>query len=520
MATIYVKKDGSGDALTIQQGIQLAQSGDTVEVEPGTFDENIDLWKGINLKGAGSSQTIVTGLIRANITARAFVFVTGQTTLNLTQTMIDSGVTTSDYEVGRIVTASGIPTNTRIVSKTSTSITLSSAVTSAAASRTIAMALQNDATIRVRGTNGSIRGIKFVGFDSTNPATEYSSVYFRNAALGSVAANGWEVYENEFVAAGEYAILTDYTPSVGNLNFHNNVVSGKTFVGENPATGNQFSVWNVPRQLVTIQSVNTNVIFQNNQITGVTGGLTVDGTPSYNTAITIDPIGSIISGNTIDVTSGYGYCLRARGLNSQVSNNSSAGVSAGYYILPNHALSVAVAVGTIVLNSSKYWICIQDHTSDATNAPTGANGASYWSEVTLEQVNSSSSFGLGDYLIGSNSASNEVLITFSQSQSGDPVEISFSKNLIKSIPSISADPVFSDESNWKLVGLVYKKDSKRMTSGFKSDFNGTNQMRLKLGLPGELFALHKVIISKADRTLKVVQRSEISNAGSFDITLK
>ena len=59
-----------------------------------------------------------------------------------------------------------------------------------------------------------------------------------------------------------------------------------------------------------------------------------------------------------------------------------------------------------------------------------------------------------------------------------------------------------------------------MTSGFKGDFEGTNQMKLKSGLSGEVFQLHKFIISKADRTLKVVKRSEITGASSFDITLK
>ena len=78
MATIYVKKDGSGDALTIQQGIQLAAIGDIVDIEAGTFDQNVDLWKGVTLQGAGLGSTIVTGLTRTAITARPFIFVTGQ----------------------------------------------------------------------------------------------------------------------------------------------------------------------------------------------------------------------------------------------------------------------------------------------------------------------------------------------------------------------------------------------------------------------------------------------------------
>lgn len=519
MATIYVKKDGSGNALTIQQGIQLAQAGDVVEIEAGNFDENVDLWKGITLKGAGIGSTIITGAVRTAITAKTFTWTLGATTLN-----ISSG-NTDDYQVGRIVTATGIPTNTRLVSKTSTTLTISAATTQAATTaRSVAMALQNDASMRVRGGAGVIRDMKIVGFDHPNPAVEYSAIYFKNTGLGSSAANGWEVFNCEFEANGEYALLTDAAAGVGNLNIHDCKFSGKTFVGSNPAIGNQFSVWNVPRQLVTVQGVNSGAnYFVNNEITGVTGGKTIDNLDSYNTGVTFDPVGSVVTGNSFNGNFGTGYCLRARGLNSSVSNNentTSQFPNAGYYILPNHAIGVLIAVGTMVFNSSKYWVCIQEHTSDASNAPTGVNGLQYWSEITLTDVNNSSNYGVGEQEIGSNTAINEVLVTFSQALSGQPVEISISKDLLKSIPSVSGDPVFSQESNWHLVGVVYKKDSKRMTSGFKGDFSSTNEMKLKAGLPGEVFTLHKVIISKADRTLKVVQRSEISSASGMDITLK
>jgi hypothetical protein len=517
MATIYVKKDGSGDALTVQQGIQLASLGDIVEVEAGTFNENIDLWKGVTLKGAGIGSTIITGAVRTAITARTFTWTLGSTTLN-----VAAGADISAYEVGRIVTATGIPTNTRIVSKTSTTLTISAATTQAATTaRSVAMALQNDASVRVRGTSGVIRDLKVVGFDHPNPATEYSTIYFRNTGLGSVAAFGWEVFNCEFEANGEYAFLTDFAAGVGNLNVHDCKFTGKTFVGNNPSTGNQFSVWNVPRQLVTIQSVNSGEIkFQNNEVSGSTGGLTVDGVQSYNTACTIDPISAVISGNTLTGDFGYGYAIRARGLNASVENNTASGVSSGYYILPNHSVGVLVLVGTMIANSSKYWICSQEHTSSSTNAPTGVDGSQYWSEVTVEQVNASGDYGIGLLSIGTNNASNEVLVTFNQASSGQPIEISFSKSLLKQISSVSGDLVFSDEQNWHLVGVVYKKESKRMTSAFKDDFEGANQMKLKSGLSGEVFQLHKFIISKADRTLKVVKRSEITNASSFDITLK
>jgi hypothetical protein len=277
----------------------------------------------------------------------------------------------------------------------------------------------------------------------------------------------------------------------------------------------------VPRQLVTIQSVNSGEIkFQNNEVSGSTGGLTVDGVQSYNTACTIDPISAVISGNTLIGDFGYGYAIRARGLNASVENNTASGVSSGYYILPNHSVGVLVLVGTMIANSSKYWICTQEHTSSASFAPTVGGGAPYWSEITLEQVNASEVYGIGLLSVGTNEASNEVLVTFNQASSGQPIEVSFSKSLLKQISSVSGDPAFSNEANWNLVGVVYKKESKRMTSAFKGEFDGTNQMKLKSGLSGEVFQLHKLIISKADRTLKVVKRSEITNASSFDITLK
>lgn len=523
MATFYVKKDGSGNATTIQQGIQLAQVGDIVEIEAGTFDENIDLWKGVTLKGAGKNQTIITTSLRSAVTARAFVFVTGSNVLNLTQTMINSGITTADYEVGRVVTASGIPANTRIVSKTSTSLTLSANVTSAAASRTVSLGLQNDAGIRVRGTNGVIRDLKVVGFDHpTNPGVEYAALMFRPAGLGSAAANGWEVFGCEIQANGEYAILAESSTAIGNINIHDCLISGKTFVGDYPAFGNQFTVWNVPRQLVVFQGNNTSITFQNNQITGITGGLTIDGTQSFNTAVTIDSVSAIISGNVVNTTSGYGYGLRVRGLNATVENNVVTGTTAGYYLLPNHSVGVVIPVGTMVLNSSKYWVCIQEHTSSSTNAPTGVDGLLYWSEITLEQVNASEEFGVGVSSVGNNGNSFQVLLVTSQASAGQPIVITMSKETVKGIQKVSQDSTFSNESNWKLVSFIFKKvgSSQRLVSAF-SDFEGEKSMKLKSGmLSGNEFELHKVIISTPNRTLMVIKREEIDSAESFDFVLK
>jgi hypothetical protein len=467
MSILYVKKDGSGNSTTIQGAIQAAQVGDTVEIEAGTFDENIDLWKGITLKGAGMSQTIITGSVRSAITSKTFTWSLGSTTLT-----ISAGNNTDQYEIGRIVSATGIPANSRLVSKTSTTLTISAATTQAVTTaRAVAMALQNDASMRVRGTNGVIRDMKVVGFDHPNPAVEYAAIYFRNTGLGSVAAFGWEMLNCEVEANGEYGLLTDYAAGVGSLNIHDCKFSGKSFAGSNPATGNQFSVFNVPRQLVTVQSVNAGSnFFVNNQIIGSTGGLTVDGVASFNTAVTFDPANSVVTGNVVNGTHGYGYALRCRGAGSTVENNKN-------YSLPSNP-NAGFLIG-----------------------PTGAQTSA---------LN-----------IGTNLSILALLVTSSQSAPNQPVAVSLEKNQLKSISKVSQDAEFSDDSSWVLVSCIFKHDgsSKRLVSGFR-DLSSQKEMKLRSNmLNGEKYDLHKIIISKQDRELMVLNRSDIEDASTFDITI-
>ena len=82
--------------------------------------------------------------------------------------------------------------------------------------------------------------------------------------------------------------------------------------------------------------------------------------------------------------------------------------------------------------------------------------------------------------------------------------------------------MFSNEANWALVVCVYKhKDSsKRLVSAFK-DVSAPRQMQLRPNMQaGEEYQLHKMIITKADRSMLVLKRSEIQNASSYDFTLK
>jgi hypothetical protein len=114
------------------------------------------------------------------------------------------------------------------------------------------------------------------------------------------------------------------------------------------------------------------------------------------------------------------------------------------------------------------------------------------------------------------------MVNPSQESSGLPIKNSIEKADIKAFSKVSNDPVFSNEANWKLVVCVYKhkNSSKRLVSAF-SDFSAHKEMKLRSNMmPGEEYELHKIIISKNDRSMLVIKRSEISDASSFDFKLK
>lgn len=516
MATLYV-----GLNEKIQEKILQASDGDVIMVSAGTYNENLDVYKGVKIYGAGKTNTIIQGSHKATVVKSA-TWPLGTTTINLADT--------SGLEVGRIISGTGIPANTRIAGiNPNVSITLTAATTSARTVATnISMVQQADGTVRVRGGTSTVfaelKDLKIVGYNGPTPeapAIEYAAVYFRNTGAGSTAAQYAVLNNCHIESNGEAAIISDAAAGVGNLTVTNCLITGKTFLGDIPSSGNQYSIPNVPRHLVVFQANNLPITFTNNTIEGVTGGLDASGVPSFNSAVTIDAPGSVITGNTINTTSGTGYGLRARGLNSVVQDNSNLGTSAGYYILPNHSNGVVVSVGTMIFNSSKYWICTQSHTSSATNAPTGAEGSLYWSEITLQQVNESGSFGVGLQIIGSNDASLELLVSVVQEE-GMPLKVTMSKAIVKSIPKVANSGVFSNEANWKLVSYIFKKttNAQRLVSAFR-DFDAEKSVKLKSGmLEGDEFELHKIIISTSDRTLMVVKRSEIEDAESFDFVLQ
>jgi hypothetical protein len=479
----------------------------------------------------GKTQTEVRGVLESNV-AKSATFTSGSFTIN-----IPAG--TSGLIVGRLVTGTGLSTNSRIVSISETSVTLSVATASARTNQSITM-LAVPSTIVVRGSNHVIKDIKITAVQAleSRSLADNAAIFFRTAGNGATAALNYLLENCDIEARGESAVMTDAASGVGLGIIRNNRIFGKTFVGAEaaqvpafgsftrsgtvlsnrtiqfndlsgitaPHAGNnqgseispglrvvsisgnvvtvsanitdpvgtarsfsfanvQFNYPNVARQLVVIQGVNQATQFLNNTIEGVTGsGI------SYNTAVTVDTANAVITGNTLKGEFKFGFALRARGAGATVSNNVNYGIppkqNAGYLI-----------------------------------GPTGS------------QV-----FGLN---IGTNTTIEQGMVSAVQAVAGQPVAIEMSKELVKSISKVAADPVFSDEANWHLVTFIFKKQgsSKRLVSAFR-DFDAEKSMKLRPGmLTGDVFELHKIIVSKADRTLMVVKRPEIEDASSFDFTL-
>ncbi len=65
--TITVDDDGGKDYTTIQEAIDNAKTGDTIEVAPGNYMENLFINKTLSLKGNGTDSTFIDGLSKADV---------------------------------------------------------------------------------------------------------------------------------------------------------------------------------------------------------------------------------------------------------------------------------------------------------------------------------------------------------------------------------------------------------------------------------------------------------------------
>jgi hypothetical protein len=533
MAIINVKKDGSGQATTIQQGMMLAQSGDTVQVEAGLFEENVDFYKsGITLQGAGKNLTEIRGILESNVSKNG-TFTSGSTTLSF-----PSG--TEGFKLGRFLSGVGLPTNARIVSISPTSVVISAVTTAAKTNQAVIMVAVPSAVV-VRGANHKVKDLKITAPQALESRclADNAAIFFRTTGNGEVPASGYTLEDCIIEARGESAIMTDASNFVGGGIIRRNTIQGQTFVGASAAqvpafgtmsksgtvlsartiqfsdlsgitaphagnsqgseitpglrvasiSGNVVTVTaNIPDAVGTSRSfsfANVQFNFPNvpRQLVVLQGvntasqflnntvkGKTGSGI-TYNTAVTVDMANAVITGNSMNGEFKFGYALRARGAGATVSNN------------VNYSLPGKENAGYLI-------------------GPTG-----------------SQSFG---YNIGTNTSITRTLVSAAQTTAGQPMSVTMSKGMIKALSKVSQHIDFSDEANWNLVSFVFKKSSsaQRLVSAFK-DFDSEKSVKLKSGMvSGDQFQLHKIIISTSDRSLLVMKRSEIDDAESFDFILK
>jgi hypothetical protein len=534
MSTFYVRKDGSGTHTTIQSAIYDALAGDIIDIGAGIFNENIEFYKPVQLIGAGQDLTFIEGQFAAQVfTGGSFYqgedVITVPSTANLvrgrrvtatnftansrvseiisstqfkvspatvataiapkTAVSIVSGSNTitlpntTSLVVGMKVTGSGVSGLITAINATTKVITLDTPNTASESSVVLTFRLarinlqvtmassfpgsQIPATIQVMNValdGWKIKGMTVTGFDNPNPNAEVAGI-----GISAAAHSNWSIEDCKVIANGDSALATVSSFTSTNGVIKDCTFSGKTFMGNNPATGNQYTVWNVPRQLVVVQAA-SGINFINNQVTGVTGGLTVDGLPSFNTAVTVDSANSTVSGNTMNGTFGYGYALRVRGIGSVAENNTN-------YSFPGN-------------ENSGYLI-----------GPTGSQ--------------------LSGMTVGSNSSITATLVESAQVLGDSFVSFEMSKEVLKQNSVVSSHPTFSDEANWNMVSYVFKHDSssRRLVGSFK-DFSSTKKAKLKTNMEaGDRFELHKIILATSPRDLLVLKRNQISGASGFDFDL-
>ncbi|MCZ2342379.1 MAG: FG-GAP-like repeat-containing protein [Bacteroidales bacterium] len=173
---------------------------------------------------------------------------------------------------------------------------------------------------------GTDQGFTILGIDNANPGIESAAVYFQGNNSNAT------VRGNTIVAQGDAGLTTEYGAQINGFVIDGNEFSGQTFIGTPAGNGfgSQFSLANVPRQLIVISGGTgggntSNVTFTNNVISGTAGGINSDGDEQGNSLVTIDSDGATITGNSFEgTTTRYGSALRLRGPDPALTGNTFA----------------------------------------------------------------------------------------------------------------------------------------------------------------------------------------------------
>jgi len=545
MSTFYVRKNGSGTHTDITGAYMAAASGDTIDIGAGTFTESIEVFKNnLTFVGASKETTIIQGIPYAAVqTVSVCSWTSGNNYFTLSGTAALPAFTVG-MSISDSVNATNSPSGAQITSidVANRKIYINKNFTTTLSSR-IMKHWGKVAAIELRASGFTMSKIKVMDDSASSAAVELSAIFIGASIanqgaskVSGTSSTGFNISDCEFVAVGDYAMLSESSVLVGSGTVTNCLFSGKTFSGVNSVAG-------AVRQGVVFQNANLPINFTNNTLDMVCGGLTTAGVYSGNQVATIDAYGSVVTGNSfkgraINPSGAYfnltSLALRMRGGNATVSNNSIKGsggfTTYGYLILPTftNLSGKTIPVDEVVTNSSRYFKCTQAHLYAADKTPvSGASWASYWTELTgdASQVNALLiANGKANYQAnsGTNITITRLLIAVAQAAANSFINSEMGKDVLKSISKVSSDAVFSNEANWKLVSYIFKHNSssRRLVSSFESNFESSKKTKLKTNMKiGDGFQLHKIIISKPGRTLLVISRSEIADVSGFDFSL-
>ncbi len=271
------------------------------------------------------------GLIRV-VNGQLFVTTPGSGVTNESiQNAVDAATAgeTVHVQAGTYVENVVVNKNLSLLSESGRSATTIQGISGVGALGTL-LVTNNTTSFNLGSATGN--GFTVIGIDNNTPGLEAAAVYFQGGHSGA------QIRHNDIRANGDVGLLTEFNLPITNFIIDNNIFSGQTFLGANPAGvgfGAQFTLPNVPRQLVVIGSgagttSTANIQFTNNQITGTAGGMSVTDnagnpispTEQGNGLVTIDAIGSTLTSNTFSgTTTRFGTSLRARGANNTISNN-------------------------------------------------------------------------------------------------------------------------------------------------------------------------------------------------------
>ncbi|MBB5039460.1 choice-of-anchor D domain-containing protein [Prosthecobacter dejongeii] len=211
----------------------------------------------------------------------------------------------------------------------------------------------------IGNTDGTVigetgHGFTLVGFDNV-PGSEVGALYVQGTH------NNLKIEGNDIVANGDSALTFQFNAVTGtNVLINDNIFSGKTFVGAFPATGNQFTVPNVARQVIVIGNGPSNPVtlfnlqFTNNQITAISGA-TQAGETRGNLLATIDVDGVTVTGNTFAGVTPSRAAFRARRPDLVLTGNTFNTTNVGSLLdVQNNTtpLSSLIAANTVTNSSS------------------------------------------------------------------------------------------------------------------------------------------------------------------------